>query len=317
VLTRVAGGLARPGWIGPAIAATGAALLVGLLPDRTRFVGDFLVRQGTVEYAVAPARVWPQALPLDAWLHYRLPLWLTAHHWTDANGAARALGMLEVAALATLAIRFARRLELRRDAAFAAGCVVFFGGALGLFTGYGKAFVELAVLTAWIGVAGLSLVRVGRGRVELAIAFTIALLLHRSALGFLPALLAAWMLAARDQAPVSKRQRLVSWGRDRAAAARHCRDAAADHRHHAALRPSPSRAGDGRELAGSGGQGNPTDRCPEPAGDAVAARTRRAAAGDCARSSPAPVARARVPVRARGAVHDRDRDVASGRRTGP
>lgn len=192
-------------------AAAAGALLVWSLPDQVRFVGDFLIRQGTVEEIVPPGRVWPQALPLDAWLHFTVPLWLSNHGVTDANGAARLIGALEAGALAWLAARFAALLRLRGGAAFAAASVMFFGGALGLFTGYSKAFLELAVLTALIGVSGLAMIRDGRGMLAMGIAFAIAITLHRSAPGFIPALLVAWALWARGHGNAAAWRRPATW----------------------------------------------------------------------------------------------------------
>lgn len=178
----------------PAIAAVAAAALVGLLPDRTMFVGDFIMRQGAVEMGVAPARVFPQALPLDVLLHYLLPVWVT--HWDvlNANGIARVLGALDAALLAVAAITFARALALERAAAVATAAVVFFGGYLGMFTGYGKAVVELVPLTALTGAFGLRAVREGRGLLGLGITLAAAFALHRAALGLIPAAALAWIL---------------------------------------------------------------------------------------------------------------------------
>src|SRR5437879_4687164 len=93
--------------------ALGAAVLAWLMPDRVRFVGDFLLRQGTVEVVEQPGVLFPQALPLDVFLHYTLPLKLIAAHLLSANGAARALGAAEAGALGALAAAFARSLDLR------------------------------------------------------------------------------------------------------------------------------------------------------------------------------------------------------------
>src|SRR5262249_35524165 len=53
--------------------ALGLALLCGRLPDRVRFTGDFMYREGAVAGQTDAARVMPQAMPLDVWLHFRLP----------------------------------------------------------------------------------------------------------------------------------------------------------------------------------------------------------------------------------------------------
>ena len=92
----------------PALSMTVAALfgaaLVWMFPDRVRFVGDFLLRQGTVEVAERPSVLFPQALPLDIYLHYTVPSTLAASGWIDANGAARLMGAAEAAALGVLAV---------------------------------------------------------------------------------------------------------------------------------------------------------------------------------------------------------------------
>jgi len=179
----------------PTLACAGAAsLLVWLMQDRARFVGDFLIRQGTVEEAIRPSQVWPQALPLDVLLHYTLPLALSDGGLTDANGAARLMGALEAALLALACFAFARALGLRGVAALATAAVGFFGGTLGLFTGYSKAFAEMVVLTAATAALGIAAIRTGRGLLPLGLVVVVGLVLHRSALGLLPAALLAGAL---------------------------------------------------------------------------------------------------------------------------
>jgi hypothetical protein len=177
-----------------AVAALVAATLAWLTPDRMRFVGDFLLRQGTVEEAEQPGVIFPQALPLDVFLHYALPLKLTAAHLMSANGAARLLGAVEVAMLGALAVAFARALELRGGAALAGAAVVLFGGYLGMFTGFSKAFAEMCVLMAVAGVSGITVLRSGRGLWGFGLAVAVGMTLHRSALGMFPALTLVWGL---------------------------------------------------------------------------------------------------------------------------
>lgn len=188
----------------PALATWGAfvlaVLLVGICPDRVRFTGDFLLRQGTVEVAEKPSTLFPQALPLDVLLHYSVPRVLSDALSLDANGAARLLGMLEAGGLAALALAFARTLNLTAGAALATAGVVFFGGYLGMFTGFSKAFSELCLLMAAVGVYGLRAVRDGRGLLPLGVALTIGVTLHRSALGLVPAVAFAWVVWARQHA---------------------------------------------------------------------------------------------------------------------
>ena len=181
-------GMAMAAW------AIAAAVLVWLAPDRVRFVGDFLLRQGTVEVREQPGLLYPQALPLDVFLHYTLPSALSGAGLVDANGASRLLGALEAAALGALAVAFARALELRGPAAVAAVAVLLFGGYLGMFTGFSKAFAEMCVLVAAAGVFGLQALRRGGGLLGLGVVVAVGLALHRSALGLLPALMLVWVL---------------------------------------------------------------------------------------------------------------------------
>jgi hypothetical protein len=214
VMSVLGDGIARHGKLAFAIAGIAGATLVFVFPDQVHFVGDFLLRQGTVEEALSSATLFPQALPLDVVLHNRLPFWAGQVGLADANTAARWLGALEAGLLAALAVGFARVLALRGAAATAAAAVVFFGGYLGMFTGYSKAFAELVVLFAAVGVFGLRAVRgaaVARDRgarptpdrgaitalFGLGVAVALALTLHRSAPAILPAFLLVWIFWLR------------------------------------------------------------------------------------------------------------------------
>src|SRR5262249_3756068 len=70
---------------------------------------------------------------------------------------------------------------------------------LGMFTGYSKAFAEMCVLVACAGVLGVRVARDGRGLVAFNVAMALALALHRSALGLVPALGLVWALAPATQ----------------------------------------------------------------------------------------------------------------------
>jgi hypothetical protein len=214
---RVAPALAR---LGDAIAEgrvlvtlaciAGGAALAWVLPDRVRFVGDFLLRQGTVEVGEKPGVIFPQALPLDVLLHYRLPVAITAQGLADANGGARMLGALEAALFAALALAFARVLGRRGMGAAVTAALVFFGGALGMFTGYSKAFSELMLLVVVVAVSGIAALRGpgtaprepdARGPLFLGLAVAVGVVLHRTALAFVPAMLLVWWLTLRRAGP--------------------------------------------------------------------------------------------------------------------
>jgi tetratricopeptide (TPR) repeat protein len=207
--------IARGHWPTQLAAMALAATLVGGLPDRVRFVGDFLLRQGTVEEAEKPGVMFPQALPLDVLLHYRLPLMVERAGFTNANGAARALGAIEAALLAALAFAVARALRSRGAGAATSAALVFFCGALGMMTGYSKAFSELVLVTAAVAASGLETLRGeprGRGLLPLGIAVALGVMLHRSALSLVPALAVAWLVWWRAAGPSAWRRPAVLAG---------------------------------------------------------------------------------------------------------
>ncbi|TMQ67831.1 MAG: hypothetical protein E6K78_03380 [Candidatus Eisenbacteria bacterium] len=184
-------------WVAyPGVGAAAAALVL-LNPDRVRFVGDFLLRFGTAERALEPAALFPQALPLDVLLHYTLPRALADAFAIDVASTARALGALEAGLLACLGVAFARALDLSGMVALAAAGTVFFGGALGMYTGYGKAMAEMALLTAGCGLFAIRSLSDARSLLPLGVVVAGALTLHRSALGLLPVLAFAWVRAPR------------------------------------------------------------------------------------------------------------------------
>ena len=164
-----------------------AGVLVFLFPDRIRFVGDFLMRQGTAEVNVAPSRLFPQALPLDVFIHHLVPSWVHENLDLRPNLTNRFLGAVNAVILAWLAFVFAARLGVRGAALLATAAMVWFGGWLGLFTGFAKAFAELTWVFLAIAILGLDVLRGRRPFFLLALLVCLSLWIHRSALGFLPA----------------------------------------------------------------------------------------------------------------------------------
>jgi len=179
------------------IAAVAGAAIVLAFPDRVRFVGDFLLRQGTVEESGRPGLLFPQALPLDVWLHVTLPTWFMNQGILDANGASRALGACEAGLLAAFAIALVRVLALRGGAAVAVAAVTWWSGGLTMYTGYSKAFGELVLLAVAAVVFALRSLRHGTPPLGLGVVLAIGLTLHRSAVGFLPLLVVTWALWLR------------------------------------------------------------------------------------------------------------------------
>jgi Tetratricopeptide repeat len=197
VLARVGDGVTRTPTLVAIVAGLLGFALLWELPDRVRFVGDFLLRQGALNMGAKMGTLIPQALPLDLFLHYRLPIMVASTGLADVGTVARVAGALEGGMLAMLAVAFARVLGLGDVAAVAAAAVVFFGGYLALFTGYSKAFVELCVITAAVGVYGVRALRDGGGLLPLGIALALGFAMHRSAVALLPAAVLAWVLWLR------------------------------------------------------------------------------------------------------------------------
>ena len=195
--------IARGSWLAALIAFALGALLTAALPDSVRFVGDFQLRQGAIDEASPVDEIFPQAMPLDAFLHVTLPVRLMGAGRLDENWAPRLLGALEAGLLALLALAFARALALRGTAALAAATAVFAGGYLGLYTGYSKVNGELVLLTVAVAACGLRAMDGAdpagsrRGLLGLGLALALGALLHRSAVGFVPAALLAFALALR------------------------------------------------------------------------------------------------------------------------
>jgi hypothetical protein len=193
--------IARGSWVASLVAATCAALLVLALPDRVRFVGDFLLRLGAINLADSAALLFPQAMPLDLFLHLDLQARLLGGSQIDVNWAPRALGALEAGLLALLALAFARALALRGTGALVVAAAVFFGGYLGLFTGYSKVSGEMVLVAVAVATFGLraacdpSATGSRRGLLWLGVTLALGAFLHRSVVGFVPAVLLAFALA--------------------------------------------------------------------------------------------------------------------------
>jgi tetratricopeptide (TPR) repeat protein len=192
------GGLAtrRPALALPLCAAAAAAWVLAF-PDRVWFVGDFLLRQYTLEGKPTAVAAWyPYALPLDLFLHDTVGRVLIQRLGMVANGAGRVLGAAEAALLALAAMAFARAVRASGAAAVAVAAIVFWGGYLTLYTGYNKAFSEMPLVLATVGALGVHRVRGEGSPLLLGIVLAAAFVLHRSALGLVPAGLfafASWL----------------------------------------------------------------------------------------------------------------------------
>lgn len=189
---------------GPLAASAAAALAVFSFPDRTWFTGDFVQRLGA---AWAP-RVFDAnfiaALPLDYLLHGVLGGLVSRAAGADAMFGFRVFGALEAAALAALAVFFARLRDDRGAVALMVVTVIVFGGHLVTFTGMGKPASAMCVLTAGMGILAVRVARDGTGLGWLGVAMAIALLLHRSAMVLLPMWIVTWGLGWRRSPPAAR-----------------------------------------------------------------------------------------------------------------
>src|SRR5207247_9952690 len=120
---------------------------------------DFVMRMGAALGNIPTDFVFPQALPLDLLLHHDLP---AAIHAPDPTLVERVLGAAEAALAAMLSLAFTRALRLRGAGPSAAAAVAVLGGYLGLFTRYGKAAREIAVLPLAGAVVVLRFALVGK-----------------------------------------------------------------------------------------------------------------------------------------------------------
>jgi tetratricopeptide (TPR) repeat protein len=177
------------------IFAAASAALVLALPDRTLFLGDFAMRRGTVATGADWALLFPQAMPLDVFTHVRLPLWLAQHAHVPLQTSACWIGAFGAAMLAIAALYFALALGLERAPLVVCAAIVWGGGYLGMFTGYGKSAVEMTWLTAFAGAFAMRAVLNGGGLIGLALSASLALGFHRSGVLLLPVCAVAFAAA--------------------------------------------------------------------------------------------------------------------------
>jgi hypothetical protein len=189
--------------------AIAGALIVWMMPDRLWFVGDFLMRQGSVE-APAFSGIYTGALPLDVFLHRTLLRPFAFGSSEAANTALRLLGVVEAAFFALIALRFAQSLGVTGSLAVLSIGLVFFGGYLTMFTGLGKPASELCLVTAAFATVSIRALLRNRGFVWAGIILAASLWLHRSAVILIPAWLTlTWFWLRRDEGRQWKR--LDTW----------------------------------------------------------------------------------------------------------
>ena len=209
-LAKAGDALARRPGAGALLAFVGVAILVLALPDRSHFVGDYLLREGRLNQGTWSAEMFPQAMPLDVLLHFFAPVGIGHALGIPPAEANRWASALEAGALAVSAVVLTRALGFRRVAALAVPAIAIFTGSLAIFCGYSKAFVELSLFTAAFAAFGVRELEQRRGFVAATVVLALALATHRSALLMLPAWGALAVVRIRRSSRATGRA--TAWG---------------------------------------------------------------------------------------------------------
>ncbi|MFM7231254.1 MAG: hypothetical protein ACKO3S_04655 [bacterium] len=198
-----------------ALAIGGALALVAFLwahPDRALVTGDTSLRHSAFATTEQPERFAEQAMRGDLVLHHALPRAVSATTGLAPETVYRLQGAFAAALAMLAAWALARVLAVRGAAAVAVLSLPLATGALALLNGYGKATVEVCVLTLALGVGVARTLAGGGGAAGGALlaglAVAGALLLHRSAIALLPAWACTAVLAWGAHTTWTHRQRL-------------------------------------------------------------------------------------------------------------
>jgi hypothetical protein len=198
-LTRLEAWFERAPRLSTLVGALAVTMAVAALPDRTCYVGDFLLRAGVLQSGRDIAVISPQSLPLDRLIHVDLPRLLVQRGWAALpEQASRIVDAVEAGLFAWVALALGRELSGGRGLAFRFTMALLGGVALALFTGYAKSACDLCVLTTLFVLGALRMSR-GKGAVTVSAALALALASHRSALLLVPAWLAVWVVAWRGR----------------------------------------------------------------------------------------------------------------------
>lgn len=200
-----------------ALAILGALTLVAFLwthPDRALVTGDTSLRHSAFATTDHPERFAEQAMRGDLVLHHALPRAVAEATGLALETVYRLQGVLAVVLMMLAAWALARALAVRGAAAVAVLALPIATGALALFNGYGKATVEVCVLTLVVGVGMARTLTGGGGAAGGALlaglAVALSLLLHRSAIALLPAWAITVALAWNSRTSWTTRQRMLA-----------------------------------------------------------------------------------------------------------
>lgn len=198
---RIGRALNRIGMAADVACAAAAAVVLFLLRDPFRFVGDSSLRAQTIAYPRPPTALFPQASPLDLIVNFHLPR-LLHQAGLPVEVALQAVsacvgGLFVWAVLRTLAA-----LGVSGAARLAAALVAIAGAHLVHFAGYDK-FGPVLLGIAFAALGSVQLARGRGGAAWLGTGTTIAVLSHRSGLLVVPPAswvgLRAWRAASSSQ----------------------------------------------------------------------------------------------------------------------
>jgi len=160
----------------------GVGLVVLAFPDRTGFLGDFMLREGTIASSNSFAEAFPQALPLDSFLHADLPRFCSSLFGASTTLVSRLTGIVEAILFAVIAVLFASVTSRTPADQFSAASLLVFGGYLAMFTGLSKAASEQCLFLAAFVAFGLLALRSNSFLLPAGCALALSLLIHRSSL---------------------------------------------------------------------------------------------------------------------------------------
>jgi hypothetical protein len=194
----------RAGRIADAVYALAATIVLFLLRDPLRFVGDSSLRMATVGSSRPPTGLFPQASPLDLLINFHLPSLLHHAGW-PADLALQVVGACVGGAFVWTLLRTLDAAGVSGAGRIAAALVGVGGAHLVHFAGYDK----FGPVLLGIGLAALGSVRLARGAggaLPLALGTATAVLSHRSGLLLVPPALWVFVRAWRaDPAPAARR----------------------------------------------------------------------------------------------------------------
>jgi hypothetical protein len=193
-----------------AVRALVATIVLFLLRDPFRFVGDSSMRLQTIAYSRPPTALFPQASPLDLLINFHLPR-LLHQSGTPVEIAMQAVSACVGGAFVWATLRTLDASGVAGPGRIAGALVAVAGAHMVHFAGYDK----FGPVLLGIALAALGAVRLARGSggaLPLALGTAIAVLSHRSGLLVVPPALWVGVRAWRAEPSPAGRRTLALCG---------------------------------------------------------------------------------------------------------